>query len=79
MVYFDQSSLAYTFKHCLETGLQNHDESSSSISPASRDQFVKMLITLEPQGIVLPAKSDSYVMFCLQSYLGLRIDISLVY
>ena len=29
--------------------------------------------------IVLPAKSDSYVMFCLQSYQGLRIDISLVY
>ena len=30
-------------------------------------------------GIVLPAKSDSYVMFCLQSYQGLRIDGSLVY
>ena len=28
---------------------------------------------------VLPAKSDSDVMFCLQSYQGLRIDISLVY
>ena len=28
---------------------------------------------------VLPAKSDSYVMFCLHSYHGLRIDISLVY
>ena len=28
---------------------------------------------------VLPAKSDSYVMFCLQSYLGHIIDISLVY
>ena len=27
---------------------------------------------------VLPAKSDSEVMFCLQSYQGLRIDISLV-
>ena len=28
---------------------------------------------------VLPAKSDSDVMFCLQSYQGLIIDISLVY
>ena len=28
---------------------------------------------------VVPAKSDSDVMFCLQSDLGLKIDISLVY
>ena len=28
---------------------------------------------------VLPAKSDSDFMFCLQSYHGLRIDRSLVY
>ena len=28
---------------------------------------------------VLPAKSDSDVMFCLHSYQGLIIDISLVY
>ena len=28
---------------------------------------------------VLPAKSDSDVMFCLQSYQGLRIDRSIVY
>ena len=28
---------------------------------------------------VLPDKSDSDVMFCLQSYYGLRIDRSLVY
>ena len=28
---------------------------------------------------VLPAKSDSEVMFCLQSYHGFMIDISLVY
>ena len=30
-------------------------------------------------GTVLPAKSDSDVMFCLQSYQGLIIDRSLVY
>ena len=29
--------------------------------------------------IVLPAKSDSDAMLCLQNYLGLRIDRSLVY
>ena len=28
---------------------------------------------------VVPAKSDSDVMFCLQSYQGLRIDKSLEY
>ena len=28
---------------------------------------------------ILPAKSDSDVMFCLQSYQGLIIDRSLVY
>ena len=28
---------------------------------------------------VLPANSDSHVMFCLQSYESLRIDISFVY
>ena len=31
------------------------------------------------QVTVLPAKSDSEVMFCLQSYHGLRIDRSFVY
>ena len=28
---------------------------------------------------VLPARNDSHLMFCLQSYQGLRIDRSLVY
>ena len=31
------------------------------------------------QSTVLPVKSDSDVVFCLQSYQGLRIDRSLVY
>ena len=41
----------------------------------------KHLITvkLSPLFTVLPAKSESEVMFRLQSYLGLRIDRSLVY
>ena len=37
-------------------------------------QCVKIISTT-----VLPAKSDSDFMFCLQSYQGLIIDISLVY
>ena len=35
--------------------------------------YLKCIVT------VLPAKSDSDVMFCLQSYQGLIIDRSLVY
>ena len=31
--------------------MQNGDEASPSISPASRGQLVKMLIALEPHGI----------------------------
>ena len=38
----------------------------------SKEQLIRV-------GTVLPAKSDSDVMFCLQSYQGLTIDRSLVY
>ena len=41
------------------------------------DKYLKIGETQE--GTVLPAKSDSDVMFCLQSYKGLIIDRSLVY
>ena len=41
MVYFDQILITYTFVHCLDIGMQNGDEASSSISPVSRDQFLK--------------------------------------
>ena len=34
---------------------------------------------IKPAGTVVPTKSDSDAMFCLQSYQGLRIDRSLVY
>ena len=37
------------------------------------------LISTQPCATVLPAKSDSDVMFCLQSYQGLIIERSLVY
>ena len=36
-------------------------------------------ICINYHATVLPAKSESDVMFCLQSYQGLRIDRSLVY
>ena len=37
------------------------------------------VFTVETQASVLPAKSDSDVMLCLQSYHGLIIDRSRVY
>ena len=42
-------------------------------------KLCKHALVLKEISIVLPAKSDIDVMFCLQSYQGLRIDISLVY
>ena len=41
--------------------------------------IIGKFIGISCTGIVLPAKSDSDVMFCLQSHQGLRIDRSLVY
>ena len=41
----------------------------------NRISQVKSILTTT----VLPAKGDSDIMFCLQSYQGLRIDRSLVY
>ena len=50
--YFDPILQPYTFQHCLDTGMQNGDEALPSISPAGRrSHLVKMLITLEPNGI----------------------------
>ena len=51
MVYLDQSLHTYTFKHYLDTGMQNDNEASLSISPVDRGHLVTMLITLEPHGI----------------------------
>ena len=45
MVYLDRIlHTYYTFQHCLDTGMQNDDQASPSISPAGRGQLVKMLI-----------------------------------
>ena len=55
MVYYDQNLHMYAWQHCLTTGMCNitflMDEAMLSISPASRGQLVKMLITLEPPSI----------------------------
>ena len=50
MVNFDQIVNTYTFYYCIETGVQNEDEASPSISPAGHGQLVKTLIAFEPYG-----------------------------
>ena len=52
--------------------------------PVGKELILKIQQTIKMhsnifQGTVLPVKSDSDVMFCLQSNQGLRINISLVY
>ena len=42
---------SYAFKHCPATGMKKCDEASLSIILVVRALLVKMLITLEPQGI----------------------------
>ena len=54
------------------------------IRPVSMGSLIWMPLQFERlccgiQDTVLPAKSDSDVMFCSQKYQGLRIDRSLVY
>ena len=52
MVYFGQFLPTYTFKDGLATGMQNVDEVYPSISSTGQGLLVKMLIPLEPCGIV---------------------------
>ena len=42
-------------------------------------RMMRQLFVIKMVSTVLPAKSDSDDMFCLQSYQGLLIDRSLVY
>ena len=48
-------------------------------SGATVVEFIPNIFTDYLYPTVVPAKSDSDVMFCLQSYQGLRIDRSLEY
>ena len=41
--------------------------------------YGSIILSRGSRSTVLPAKSDIDVMFCLQTYQGLRFDISLVY
>ena len=45
----------------------------------AKETVVQLLRHKQSNCTVLPAKSDSHVMFCLHSYQGLTIDRSLVY
>ena len=51
MEYFHQILLAYTVLHFLNTGIQNKDNASPSISVADHGKLVKTCITLEPHGL----------------------------
>ena len=51
----------------------------SSTSVKSIPSLHYMILQSKPTSTVLSAKSDSDVVFCLQSYQGLRIDRPLVY
>ena len=56
-------------------------EIERSLVQASQEAlfYISEQVILSSLLTVLPAKSDSDVMFCLQSYQGLIIDRSLVY
>ena len=51
MEYFNQILLVFTVLHCLDTGIQNKDNVSPSISVARYVKLVKMHFTLEPHGL----------------------------
>ena len=64
--------LAQGHTQCLLRGL--NQEPLDHVAP-----YIVVVVIHAQLAIVLPAKSDSYVMFYLQSYQGLRIVGSLVY
>ena len=69
----------------IQLALLNSIPDSSKYQPAYvkikfENYLVQLSIYMFPSQITaVPAKSDSDVMFCLQSYQGLRIHRSLVY
>ena len=65
-------------RHLLHTGSESEHENMSTEMGYDADSE-ETNFDENDKGTVLPAKSNSDVMFCLQSYLGLIIDISLVY
>ena len=71
MIYFDQILLSYTFKHCLDAGIQNGSEASPSISPACLGQLVQ-IITLEPRGIFLSNFAYLYILTLSRHWYAIR-------
>ena len=51
MVYLVQILHKYVFYHCPATGMKKCDEASPSVILVGQAHLVKMLITLEPDGI----------------------------
>ena len=61
MVYLVQILYTNVFKHFPATGMKISDEASPSIILAGQALLVKMLITLEPQGIF----GSNFVHLCI--------------
>ena len=82
VLYFSKSLLSHQpFLSLILTCLKGQDEQREGLLNSLLTQLEKFISSFKEMLVstVLPAKSDSDVMFCLQSYQGLRIDRSLVY
>ena len=72
MEYFHQILLAYIFLHCLDTGIQNKDKASPSISVTGNGKLVKMRITFEPHGLFLSKFFCLFFLFFFVIYFKLH-------
>ena len=72
-------SIHVSLKQCntKKTAYNKFNDSSTSVKSIPSLHY--MILQSKPTSTVLSAKSDSDVVFCLQSYQGLRIDRPLVY
>ena len=64
MVYFVKILNTHIFYNCTDTGVKKGDEASPSIILAGRALLVKMLITLEPHGIL----GSNFVYLCISTF-----------
>ena len=62
-----------------DTLRQELDKQSRQLFDGMRPKLERKQKHHKSRATLLPAKSDSEVMFCSQSYQGLKIDRSLVY
>ena len=61
MVYLVQILYTYVFQHCPAAGMKKCDEASPSIFLVGQALLLKMLITLEPNGIF----GSNFVYLCI--------------